>query len=189
MATPEEQARAMIANLAEKTGRSLDEWLALTVTSTHERHGQLVKWLKNDHGITHGYANLIAHETLGARDAAGAPTQDDLVAAQYAGARADLKPIHDALVAAVRGFGADVELAPKKACVSLRRAKQFGLVQPSTKTRVDLGLNLPGVDTTERLEASGSFSAMVSHRVRLSTAEDVDAEVIDWLRAAYDRAG
>jgi hypothetical protein len=92
-------------------------------------------------------------------------------------------------VAAVEAFGDDIELAPKKAYVSLRRAKQFGIVQPSTKTRVDVGINLKGVDPGGRLEASGSFNAMVSHRVRVSDAAEVDDELIGWLRDAYEAAG
>jgi hypothetical protein len=73
--------------------------------------------------------------------------------------------------------------------VSLRRAKQFALVQPSTATRVDLGVNLKGVEPAGRLEASGSFNAMVSHRIRLESAEEVDDEVVGWLRDAWERAG
>ncbi|MEE4301125.1 MAG: DUF5655 domain-containing protein [Pseudomonadales bacterium] len=187
MSDPAEQARTMIANLAEKTGRSREQWLALTVPSEYAKHGQLVKWLKSEHGVSHGFANLIAHETLAARE--GAPAGGDLVEAQYAGAKADLKPVHDALVGAVAAFGDDVEFAPKKSYVSIRRRKQFALVQPSTKTRVDVGLNLPDTTPTERLETSGSFNAMVSHRVRLRAPEDVDDELVGWLRAAYDAAG
>ena len=92
-------------------------------------------------------------------------------------------------MAAVESFGDDVELAPRKAYVSLRRRKQFGLVQPSTKTRVDLGIQLVGVDPKGRLEASGSFNSMVSHRVRISAAAEVDDELVSWLRQAYDAAG
>jgi hypothetical protein len=187
MATPEEMAASMIANMTEKTGRALPDWLKLTVPLEAGKHGQIVKWLKSEHGVTHGFANLIAHETLAAR--AGGGGEEDLVAAQYANAKAALRPIHDALAAAVAAFGDDVELAPKKTYVSLRRKKQFGLVQPSTKTRVDVGINLSGTAPTDRLEASGSFNAMVSHRVRLASTDDVDAELIGWLRAAYDAAG
>jgi hypothetical protein len=196
MSTPEEQARTMIANLPEKTGRSLEDWLVLTVPAPHAKHGALVKWLKTEHGISHGFANLIAHETLAARAggaAAGAQgaaaADDDYAAEQYAGPKAGLRPIHVVLADAVRGFGDDVEFAPKKGYVSLRRKKQFALIQPSTKTRVDLGLQLKGREPEGRLEASGSFNAMVSHRVRLGAADEVDGKVLDWLRAAYDAAG
>ena len=88
----------------------------------------------------------------------------------------------------IEAFGTDVELSPKKAYVSLRRSKQFGLVQPSTATRVDVGLNLKGVPPKGRLEASGSFNSMCTHRVRLESPRQVDAELLGWLRQAYDNA-
>ena len=110
------------------------------------------------------------------------------VAAQYGGGKEGLRPIYDKIIAAVQSFGDDVEVSPKKAYVSLRRSKQFGIIQPSTKTRVDVGINLKGRDATDRLENSGSFNAMVSHRVRLAEAGDVDEELIGWLRDAYEGA-
>ena len=106
-----------------------------------------------------------------------------------AGAKAHLKPIYDAIISAVRDLGDDVEVAPKKSYVSLRRKKQFAIVQPSTKIRVDLGLNLKGVVATDRLEASGSFNAMVSHRVRLESDAQVDAQLRTLLETAYNAAG
>lgn len=176
----------MIANLPEKTGKSLDLWLTLLSGSGLEKHGAVVRHLKGEHGMTHGFANLVAHEFL--RSAAAHRDGDDLVAQQYAGRKAGLRPIHERLVEAVGAFGSDVEFAPKKAYVSLRRSKQFGLIQPSTATRVDLGLNLKGVEPGERLEASDSFNAMCTHRVRLGSADDVDDELLGWLRRAYEAA-
>jgi hypothetical protein len=178
--------QSMIRNLEEKTGRTMAEWVALAKGLGDLKHGQLIKALKADHGLTHGYANLVAHSAKGVL-AEGAPQGDDLVTAQYEGKEA-LRPVYNALAAAVAGFGPDVELAPKKSYVSLRRSKQFGLIQPSTKTRIDLGLNLKGRGPTGRLEASGSFNSMVSHRVKLSVPADVDAEVLGWLREAYEEA-
>lgn len=185
--SPEEMAESMIRNLADKTGKTLEQWLKITRATGLDKHGVLVKHLKTEHGVTHGYANLIAHKTL-ASDAGSAADTDDLVSAQYAGPKSDLRPIYQALMARIGSFGQDVEIAPKKAYVSLRRSKQFGLVQPSTKTRVDVGINLKGVAPQGRLEASGSFNAMVSHRVRLSEPGEVDDELVGWLKAAYDRA-
>lgn len=181
--SPEEMAAAMEANMKEKTGKTLRQWFTIAKRSGETRHGAVVKHLKGEHGLTHGYANLVAHRFL-------APAEDggDPIETLYQGPKAALRPIHDAIIKAVKGFGADVELAPKKTYVSLLRSKQFALVQPSTRTRVDLGLKLPGEAPGDRLEASGSFNSMVTHRVRLSGPEDVDAEVIGWLRAAYERA-
>jgi hypothetical protein len=142
--------------------------------------------LKADHGVGHGYANLIASSAL--QGDAPAPGGGDLVAAMYAGDKQALLPIWGAIERAVRGFGADVEVSPKKTYVSLRRSKQFALVQPTTKTRVDVGLCLKGVPAGPRLEAAGSFNAMVSHRVRVEKPGDVDAELVGWLKKAYESA-
>ena len=110
---------------------------------------------------------------------------DALVDAQYAGAKAGLRPLYDQLLAAIQKFGKDVEVSPKKAYVSLRRNKQFALVQPSTATRLDVGMNLKGAKPTGR-RTSGSFNAMVSHRVRLSKAAEIDKELLGWLKQAYE---
>ncbi len=187
MSSAEEMAAKMEANITEKTGKSVDQWVEAVKGSGLEKHGQIVKWLKTDHDFTHGYANLVAHRAL---QSSHVEADDaDLVAAQYAGAKADLKPIYDKVIGIVKGFGGGLELAPKKTYVSLRHKKQFALVQPSTKTRVDLGINLKGKDPEGRLEASGSFNAMVSHRVRLESPDQVDAAVAGWLREAFDAAG
>jgi hypothetical protein len=176
----------MIENLREKTGKSLDQWVAIAGRCGATTHKAIVQHLKDDHGLGHGYANLVVHKLL--KSAAGDAEADDLVTAQYAGAKAGLRPIYDALVSALEKLGPDVELAPKKAYVSVRRAKQFALIQPSTATRLDLGVNLKGVAPAGRLEVSGSFNSMVSHRVRLQAPGDVDADVVAWLRAAYEAA-
>ncbi len=183
--SPEEAKAAMIAGLRDRTGKSLDEWLALLRESGLSRHKELLTLLKGEHGLTHGYANLIALQALQS-DSHTAADSDALVEAQYAGSKAGLRPIYEALLAAIRKFGPDVEVSPKKAYVSLRRRKQFAIIQPSTASRVDVGINLKGAKATERLEPSGSFNAMVSHRVRLANVGDVDRELLAWLRQAYE---
>jgi hypothetical protein len=188
MAEKVDQATAsMIRNLEEKTGRSLDRWIGIVRGMGALKHGAIVAALKEKHGLGHGYANLVAHSAAGVLSG-GAPSGDDLVAAQYAGDKAALRPIYDRLVARVAAFGPDVEVAPKKGYVSLRRSKQFAIVQASTRGRVDVGLNLKGVPPAGRLEASGSFNAMVSHRVRVESERDIDADLIGWLQRAYEGA-
>lgn len=174
-------------NLEAQTGKSRAQWIALANKQGFAKHGELVAWLKGTHGLGHGNANLVA---VRAREAAQGETAgaDDLVAAQYAGSKAELRPLYEQLISAVQQFGADVEVAPKKTYVSLRRSKQFGLIQPSTADRIDVGLNLKGMAPAGRLEASGSFNAMVSHRVRLAKGSAVDAELKRWLKQAYDAA-
>ncbi len=178
---PKQAIESMIANLKAKTGKSLEQWTKIAKSSGQEKHGAIVKFLKGEHALTHGYANLVAQRTLGASD-----DTSDLVAAQYAGARAALKPIHDALVAAAKRLGRDVEVSPKKTCVSLRRERQFALIQPATNTRIDLGLKLDDLPFGGRLEKWPS--TMCTHKVRLESVADVDKELLGWIAMAYAQA-
>jgi Domain of unknown function (DUF5655)/Domain of unknown function (DUF4287) len=187
MPDPQDAEAAMIRNLETNTGKSLEQWIKVAADSGLAKHGQVVSHLKSDHGLTHGYANLVAHRFFKSAATDAAPA--DLVAAQYAGSKAGLRSIYEALVKAIGKFGKEVEFSPKKAYVSVRRGKQFAIIQPSTATRLDVGITLKGAPPAGRLEASGSFSAMVSHRVRLAASSEVDRELLDWLRAAYDAAG
>lgn len=177
----------MEKGLKEKTGKSLSEWIAIVATQNFEKHGQIMTFLKTEHGFTHGFANFVAMKSRKA-DAAS-HDGDDLVAAQYAKGKEALKPIYDKILAIVSDFGDDVEIAPKMSSVSLRRKRQFALVQPSTKTRVDLGLKLNDAELTDRLGNSGPFGAMCTNRVKLSEITEVDDELVGWLRTAYEQAG
>lgn len=183
MSSPDAAYQTMVRNLEKQTGKSFEQWLRIAQSSNLTKAREILNFLKAEHGLTYGYANLIALKALGSD--AGSSNADDLIGAQYAGAKAQLKPIYDELLAEVQKFGADVEVAPKKAYVSLRRKKQFACFQPSTATRMDVGINLKGTAPTARLELSGSFNSMVSHRVRVTKKEEIDKELIGWLRKAY----
>jgi predicted transport protein len=184
MSSPQDAESTMVKNLKDKFGKSLDEWIKDVNKKGLTKHGEILKYLKSEHGFTHGYANLVS---LKARKTdAGSAESGDLVADQYSGDKANLKPIYDALVKEINKFGSDVELAPKKAYVSIRRKKQFAIIQPSTKTRVDVGINFKDVPPKGRLEKSGSFNAMVSHRVKVSDKKEVDKELVAWLKRAYE---
>ena len=185
--TPEEMANSMMKNFVAKTGNTLEHWKKVAAGSGLNKHGQIVKMLKSDHGMTHGFANLVAHKFLKS-DAGSASPDTDLVADQYAKGKEHLRPIYDLLVDQIKSFGSDIEIAPKKAYVALRRKKQFGLIQPSTKTRVDVGINIKGKDPQGKLGASGSWNSMVSHRVKLSEVSEIDDQLIAWLKEAYDKA-
>ncbi len=180
--SPEKALATMLANIPDKTGKKLEQWLKLIAKEKLEKHGQIVKFLKAEHGVTHGFANLIASKALEKESDATV----DLVASQYSGAKEALKPIHDAIVKYAKTLGKDVEIAPKKTSVSLRRKKQFALIVPATKTRIDLGLALKGDKAKGRLE---TYNAMCSHRVRIETRKDFNAEVKGWMKEAYSRSG
>lgn len=183
MSDPNQASQSMIDNLPQKTGRSLEQWFAVLDGTNLTKHTELMNHLKQDHGVSHGFANGIV---LRYRERGSAPPNDDaLVDLQYAGAKAALRPIYDAVVAAVTAFGPDVEVAPKRTGVSLRRSKQFAVVEASSAKRVQLGIQLKGEPATDRLLVG---NAMCSHKVNLTDAGDVDDDLVGWLRAAYERA-
>lgn len=174
-----------IANLETQTGRSFAYWLQIVQSSPLQKHGELVNMLKTEYGIGHGYANLVVHHARQSHAGADAD-ETDWVEEQYRG-KENLRPLYDRLVEIIGTFGGDVEFSPKKAYVSVRRKKQFAILQPSTKTRFDIGLNLKGVEPSGQLEKSGSWNTMCSHRVKLESEADLSAELAAWLRQAYEQ--
>jgi Domain of unknown function (DUF5655)/Domain of unknown function (DUF4287) len=174
--------QSMINNMPEKTGKSLEEWKLVLKENTFSKHAEAVRFLKEKHGVTHGFANTIVALSKEQNDA-----PDDLVKNQYAGKEA-LFPIYEKLISVVKSLGKDVTITPKKGSVSIIRKRQFVLIKPATKTRIDLGFKLKGKDITGRLENSGPFGTMCSHRAKLENVDNVDQELIDWIKEAYEKA-
>ena len=180
-------ALTMIENLQKNTGRSMDEWVKIVQKEKIEKHGEMIKFLKEKHKLTHGYANLIAHKSKGS-DAGSAENKDSLIDAQYKG-KEHFIPVYENLMEQINKFGKDIEIAPKNAYVSLRRKKQFAILQPAAKTRFEVGINLKGQPAKGKLEEIKSASSMCSHKINISDIKDIDKEVFEWLKKAYDNAG
>jgi hypothetical protein len=174
--------QTMINNMPEKTGKSLNEWKTLLKSKSFAKHSEAVKYLKEEHNVTHGFANTIVVLSKNENE-----TPDNLVENQYQG-KEDLIPIYEGLISIVKTFGKDVNIVPKKTSVSIVRKKQFALINPATKTRIDLGLKLKDKPITERLENSGPFGTMCTHRVRISDVNEIDDELKGWLKEAYLKA-
>ena len=175
----------MEKGLLEKTGKSLDHWIKVVHQSKIEKHKAIMDFLKSEHGFTHGFANFVALKSK--KSDAASIDDTELLNNQYKG-KEHLKPIYERLLAVIDKFGKDITRTPKKDSVSLIRKKQFALIKPATKTRIDLGLKIKDKPTTERLENSGPFGAMCTHRVRLTDVSEVDQELIGWLKEAYQKA-
>lgn len=172
MATVDDAIQTQIRNIEQSTGRSMAEWGTLVSASGKSKHGEVLAWLKAEHGLSHGNANRVA---LTALRGPAAPEGDALIDAIYAGPKAALRPFHDQVVALAQGFGDDIELAPKQAYVALAAAGG----------RLEVGLNLKGVEPAGRLE---STTGMCTHRIRPSSPDEFDDEARGWWREAYDRA-
>jgi predicted transport protein len=182
----EKAVSTMLENLKEKTGRSLDEWKTLISTSGLSKHGEIVKFLKETHSVTHGYASEIALKVLGS-DADSTADTDELIVSQYKG-KEHLKAYYDKLIAEIQQFDGEFEIAPKKTYVSLKRKKQFIVLNPASKTRFEIGFNLKGVEAQGKLEAEKP-NGICSHKINLTDLADIDQEVIDWIRMAFNNAG
>lgn len=178
--------QTMIDNLHKNTGKTLEQWIKIVHQSKIEKHGEIIKFLKEQHGLTHGFANLMAHKSKGS-DAGSAENQDDLIIKQYQG-KEHFKPIYEKLIKEISKFGKDIEIAPKNTYVSLRRKKQFALLNPATKTRFEIGIILKGQEPQGKLILEKN-NAMCSHKINLESMGDIDQEVVAWLKAAYEKAG
>lgn len=178
--------QTMIENLQKNTGKTLDQWIEIVKKESFTKHGEIIKCLKEKHGLTHGFANLVAHKAKGS-DAGSADNKDDLIRNQYVG-KEHLMPVYDKLIAEITNYDSDFEIAPKNTYVSLRRKKQFAILNPATKTRFELGINLKGQEPSGKLVAEKPNS-MCSHKINLADIKDIDKEVIEWIKKAFDNAG
>jgi predicted transport protein len=176
-----------VKNLEENTGKKMEEWIVIANNSGFEKHGEILNYLKSKYGLGHGNANLVVHCAKKSH-AGSAENPDDLISEQYHG-KENLRPWYDRLMVEINKFGNDVEIAPKKAYVSLRRKKQFAIIQPSVKTRLDVGLNLKGISPTGDLAAAGSWNSMCTHRVKVESETQINSDLIGWIKQAYDQAG
>lgn len=174
--------QTMIDNMPEKTGKSLIELKVILQEMGFSKHGEGVKYLKSEHGVSHGFANTIVSLSKDEKN-----SSEDLVDNQYKG-KEGLRPIYDSLLKEINKLGKDITVTPKKGSVSIIRKKQFTLIKPATKTRIDLGIKIKDKPTTERLENSGPFGTMCTHRVKLTDATEIDAELMAWIAEAYEKA-
>ena len=191
MNSVDKATETQLNNIQTRTGRTLDELFAIIRESGLTKHGQIREMLKHDLSMGYGDANALAGAFLksdgqGAAAAAEAAT-DDVAGAIYAGPKGGLRPIHEKLMAAIAELG-PLEIAPKKAYLSLRRKKQFATVGPATRTRVDVGLNMKGIPATGRLIELPP-GGMCQYRISLTSIDEVDAELLAWVRLAYEGAG
>ena len=189
MPTPDEMMSAVTDSMAERTGRSLADWVALVAASGVDPLDQnaVRRWLREVHGVKQNSQWAIADAA--AREAGWVrPTVEEYVDAQYAGAKAALRPIFDALREAAEALGDDVVLEGRGTYVPFVRRRQFAAVAAATVGRIDLGLRLPDPPDSARLEPA-TAPGSATHRVRLRSVADVDDEVRALLRTAYEQNG
>lgn len=186
-----------IETLPEKTGRSLDEWLKFIKKSGPKDEKQCRVWLKEEFKLGTNTAWWLAERAQGKGREEDSPEAylqqaEIYVEEMFAGAKAGLRPIYDALLKLGLSIGKDVKACPGKTIVPLYRNHVFAQLKPTTRTRLDLGLALGNMAVpahlSERLIDTGGFAKKdrITHRIPISSLAEIDDEVRHWLKVAYD---
>jgi len=188
MTSLEKAVLTQLANIQKKTGMSLKELSKFVKDSGLSKHGEIRDMLKERLGLGHGDANALVHaifESDGTRAAKG-KSEDAVLDEIYSGAKAGFRPIHENLIKHIDRFG-EFEIVPKKGYVSLRRKKQFAMIGPKTNTRFEVGINAKELKKNKRLLEQPKGS-MCNYVVNLTDTTEVDADLITWLKSAYESA-
>ena len=189
MSSLDKAFQTQLDNIQKKTGRSFDELAAIVKKSGLTKHGEIRDMLKEKLGLGYGDANALVHAVLqsdGQRAAEGKST-DAVLDEIYTGAKAGMRPIHEALMKQIVKLG-EFEIVPKKGYVSLRRKKQFAMIGPKTNTRFEVGINAKDLKKNARLLEQPRGS-MCNYVVNVTDAKEVDSELVAWLRSAFESAG
>jgi Domain of unknown function (DUF5655)/Domain of unknown function (DUF4287) len=195
MADPTAATITQLKNIQARTGKTIAELHAAVAANGATKHGERRSWLMEAFKLGYGDANTVAHfidkpipDISGGAAATAAPSAaSDPLDAIYTGAKAALRPLHEAVIAKINAFG-EFEQAPKKTYISLRRKKQFAMVGPATKDAIEIGLNAKNLPAHARLKTQPTGS-MCSATTRIASIEEVDKLLIGWLRLAFDAAG
>ena len=189
MSSLDQAVQTQINNIQKKTGKSLDELAAIVKKSGLAKHGEIRDMLKEKLGLGHGDANSLVHAILqsdGQRAAEG-KSEDAVLDEIYSGPKAAFRPIHEKLMKEITKFG-EFEIVPKNGYVSLRRKKQFAMIGPKTNTRFEVGINAKDFKKNARLLEQPKGS-MCNYIVQVTDAKEVDAELVTWIKSAFDSAG
>jgi len=182
--------QAYLDNIKAKTGKTPGDFEVLAKKKGLLEPGvktrQIVSWLKEDFGLGHGHAMAIV---LALQSAARPKTSaGEKIASHFSGSKSKWRKSYDGLLVKINRFGSDVSVGPAKSYISLlRNGKKFGIIR-ITSDRMDIGIKLKGAEPTRRFHPSGSWNSMVTHRVTINDTKQIDGELLEWLRNAYDKA-
>ena len=189
------QTQKWVADLPQKTGRSLEQWIELAQKSGPGTEKQCREWLQREHGLGTHNAGWMAGRAFGKNGeqdidpASYLRAAESCVEAMFAGKKAGLRPLYDELLQLALGLGQDVKACPCKTIVPLYRNHVFAQIKPATSTRIDMGLALGMRATPRRLIDTGGFAKKdrITHRIEISKPTDIDEQVRRWLKIAYER--
>ena len=178
--------QAYLDTIKAKTGLGPAEFRVLAekrgLLAADVKVAQIKQWLKDDYDLGAGHAMALVSTFKGAK-----PADADRIDTQFSGAKAHWRPVFETILARVGAFGPVATAATDSYVGLTKNGAKFAIVAV-TADRLDVGLKLTGVDANGRFETAGSWNTMVTHRVRVTDASQVDDELVDWLKRAYDAA-
>ena len=182
-----------IETLPEKTGHSLEEWIKIVKKEGPPTEKERRIWLKEKYKLGTNTAWWLAERADGKGHEEDSPEAylqqaEIYVEEMFAGAKAGLRPIYDELLKIGLKIGKDVKACPGKTIVPLYRSHVFAQLKPTTRTRLDLGLALGNMAVPDRLIDTGGFAKKdrITHRIPISSPAEIDDEVRQWPKIAYD---
>lgn len=179
--------QAYLDNIQAKTGKTPGDFKAIAAEKGFTKAGEIMAWLKSEFGLGHGHAMAIVHLIVHEEHIKASP--DDKTGKLFSGNKERWRNAYNGLLDKIKSFGADISSSAGQTYINLLRdGKKFAIVQPSSAERLDIGIKLKGIEPSGRFEASGSWNAMVTHRVRITDPEQVDPELFEWLKKAYEAA-
>jgi hypothetical protein len=172
--------------IEDRTGRSFADWVVMAQGGPPE-YKDRAEWLKSEHGLTTNYANWVAERSFGK----GGPENyrpEEYVDDQYAGKKAHLRPIYNALLDLCLGFADDLTACPCETMVPIYRNHVIAQIKPTTNTRIDLGFALKDTPVEGRLIDTGGFAKKdrITHRIPITSLDEVGDDVRHWLARAYE---
>ena len=183
-----------VAELKQKTGRSVEEWLQLIKKSGPKDEKERRAWLKSEHGLGTNTAWWLAERSVGKGEDVDNPdaylaAAEGYVENMFSGAKSALRPIYNQMLKVGLKVGKDVKACPCQTIVPLYRNHVFAQIKPTTNKRIDIGFALGDMKPKGRLIETGGFAKKdrITHRIPLESVKDIDDEVKHWLKVAYDR--
>jgi hypothetical protein len=181
--------QAYLDTIKSKTGLGPAEFRAAAqekgLLGDGVKTGDIVAWLAEDYGLGRGHAMALVATFKPVAGSQQNPAE--VIDKHFAGGKAHWREHYDALLETVSAFG-PVTLAPTNTYISLFKGRAKFAIVAVTAARLDIGIKLVDVAATERLQPSGSWNSMVTHRVRITDPAQIDAELIAWLKSAYAAA-
>jgi len=170
------------------TGKTYEEIEGLYLSSGFTKHSDIRSFFMDGLELSYGYANTLVHLITKSDGTSMAEGKDmDVILEEiYDAKKVHLRPIHDAIMDAIYDFG-DFEVVPKKGYLSLKGKRQFAMIGPKSSTRIEIGINIKDIEGTERLleQPKGSMCKFI---VKIQALEEMDSELMGWLKEAYDQS-